>query len=65
MAFIAFEALALLFIEINIGVKLILYVYAVYVFHRTILMGNPFSGAPGQDARLPRRDWPETPGWRL
>jgi len=65
LALIALEATVPIFFDINFVTKLILYIYPLYVFHRSILLGAPYSGAPGQDLRLPRRDWPNKPGWRL
>lgn len=49
LGLIVLEAVAPIFIDLNIGVKLFLYLYTLYVFHRSILPGSPFSGVPRPD----------------
>lgn len=65
LLFVAVELLVPIFVDLNVGPKLILYIFALFLFHRTILTGPPGGAATRKDPRLPDGDWPEMPGWRL
>ncbi|MEM1076637.1 MAG: hypothetical protein AAF665_03555 [Pseudomonadota bacterium] len=65
LTIIVIEAVLDIYMDTTTAVRFALYTIAAFYFHRTVLIGAPYGPATQPDSRLPERDWPETPPWRI